>query len=330
MAPLLEHNPGEILNTFGEDGWELVSVAQIAEPDGRAVHGRVPEAPDGRRRPALDPATAGAGAASSRSSRSPPISSREHDDPGAADASGTPDRDGDAEADGPVAPVSAEPSRFPGRNAGRRRAGAAGGPASNGRSRSASRPRSPSGAAGDVGDPRRSNVATISSCGAGRRVRRGSRSGAGVPRSRRSTGRPRSAVSDGAPRRHDHAARMRRPGRRSRLAARPQLLGPAVVPAGHDPVDLVHRCPGRSPSPTGRRSRDRSRGRTSCGCPIEYTGLSGPNGLSRGQRSRPARSAGPCPPMSFGSCARVGLVRLARPTRNSVPSGANAMSPPLW
>ena len=28
-APLLEHNPGEILNTFGEDGWELVSVAQI-------------------------------------------------------------------------------------------------------------------------------------------------------------------------------------------------------------------------------------------------------------------------------------------------------------
>jgi hypothetical protein len=29
VAPLLEHNPGEILNTFGEDGWELVSVAQI-------------------------------------------------------------------------------------------------------------------------------------------------------------------------------------------------------------------------------------------------------------------------------------------------------------
>ena len=23
VAPLLEHNPGEILNTFGEDGWEL-------------------------------------------------------------------------------------------------------------------------------------------------------------------------------------------------------------------------------------------------------------------------------------------------------------------
>jgi hypothetical protein len=28
VAPLLEHNPGEILNTFGEDGWELVSVLQ--------------------------------------------------------------------------------------------------------------------------------------------------------------------------------------------------------------------------------------------------------------------------------------------------------------
>jgi len=30
VAPLLEHNPGEILNTFGEDGWELVSV--VAQP----------------------------------------------------------------------------------------------------------------------------------------------------------------------------------------------------------------------------------------------------------------------------------------------------------
>ena len=30
VAPLLEHNPGEILNTFGEDGWELVGV--IAQP----------------------------------------------------------------------------------------------------------------------------------------------------------------------------------------------------------------------------------------------------------------------------------------------------------
>jgi hypothetical protein len=34
VAPLLEHNPGEILNTFGEDGWELVNVAQIANPMG--------------------------------------------------------------------------------------------------------------------------------------------------------------------------------------------------------------------------------------------------------------------------------------------------------
>ncbi len=34
VAPLLEHNPGEILNTFGEDGWELVSVAQIVTPMG--------------------------------------------------------------------------------------------------------------------------------------------------------------------------------------------------------------------------------------------------------------------------------------------------------
>jgi hypothetical protein len=34
VAPLLEHNPGEILNTFGDDGWELVSVAQIENPMG--------------------------------------------------------------------------------------------------------------------------------------------------------------------------------------------------------------------------------------------------------------------------------------------------------
>jgi len=34
VAPLLEHNPGEILNTFGDDGWELVSVAQVQTPAG--------------------------------------------------------------------------------------------------------------------------------------------------------------------------------------------------------------------------------------------------------------------------------------------------------
>jgi len=30
VAPLLPHNPGDILNTFGEDGWELVDV--VAQP----------------------------------------------------------------------------------------------------------------------------------------------------------------------------------------------------------------------------------------------------------------------------------------------------------
>jgi hypothetical protein len=34
VAPLLEHNPGEILNTFGEDGWELVTVVAGASPAG--------------------------------------------------------------------------------------------------------------------------------------------------------------------------------------------------------------------------------------------------------------------------------------------------------
>ena len=31
VAPLLEHNPGEILNTFGEDGWELVAIHTNAQ-----------------------------------------------------------------------------------------------------------------------------------------------------------------------------------------------------------------------------------------------------------------------------------------------------------
>jgi hypothetical protein len=34
VAPLLEHAPGEILNTFGGDGWELVTVLQIDNPQG--------------------------------------------------------------------------------------------------------------------------------------------------------------------------------------------------------------------------------------------------------------------------------------------------------
>ncbi len=34
VAPLLEHNAAEILNNFGEDGWELVSVVQIDNPMG--------------------------------------------------------------------------------------------------------------------------------------------------------------------------------------------------------------------------------------------------------------------------------------------------------
>jgi hypothetical protein len=37
VAPLLEHNPGEILNTFGEDGWELVGVAQQQTPGGTST-----------------------------------------------------------------------------------------------------------------------------------------------------------------------------------------------------------------------------------------------------------------------------------------------------
>ena len=34
VAPLLEHNPGEILNTFGQDGWELVGVVAQPTPSG--------------------------------------------------------------------------------------------------------------------------------------------------------------------------------------------------------------------------------------------------------------------------------------------------------
>ncbi len=34
VAPLLEHNPGEILDTFGQDGWELVSVVSQPTPMG--------------------------------------------------------------------------------------------------------------------------------------------------------------------------------------------------------------------------------------------------------------------------------------------------------
>lgn len=30
VAPVLEHNPAEILDSFGEDGWELVSI--VAQP----------------------------------------------------------------------------------------------------------------------------------------------------------------------------------------------------------------------------------------------------------------------------------------------------------
>jgi hypothetical protein len=30
VAPVLEHNPADILNSFGEDGWELVTL--LAQP----------------------------------------------------------------------------------------------------------------------------------------------------------------------------------------------------------------------------------------------------------------------------------------------------------
>jgi hypothetical protein len=34
VAPLLPHNPADILNAFGEEGWELVSVVQQETPAG--------------------------------------------------------------------------------------------------------------------------------------------------------------------------------------------------------------------------------------------------------------------------------------------------------
>ena len=34
VAPLFEHNPGEILNTFGQDGWELVTILRQQTPAG--------------------------------------------------------------------------------------------------------------------------------------------------------------------------------------------------------------------------------------------------------------------------------------------------------
>jgi hypothetical protein len=37
VAPLLPHNPGEILNTFGADGWELVNVVAQPTPQGGGI-----------------------------------------------------------------------------------------------------------------------------------------------------------------------------------------------------------------------------------------------------------------------------------------------------
>jgi hypothetical protein len=34
VAPLFEHAPADFLNNFGQEGWELVSVLQIENPQG--------------------------------------------------------------------------------------------------------------------------------------------------------------------------------------------------------------------------------------------------------------------------------------------------------
>ena len=45
VAPLLEHNPGEILNSFGEDGWERLEAAilrRLEKADGMTLSGSLP------------------------------------------------------------------------------------------------------------------------------------------------------------------------------------------------------------------------------------------------------------------------------------------------
>ena len=44
VAPLLEHNPGEILNNFGEDGWELVQVVPGLNPENLVAYFKRPKA----------------------------------------------------------------------------------------------------------------------------------------------------------------------------------------------------------------------------------------------------------------------------------------------
>ena len=43
VAPLLEHNPGDILNTFGEDGWELVQVVPGMNPENLVAYFKRPK-----------------------------------------------------------------------------------------------------------------------------------------------------------------------------------------------------------------------------------------------------------------------------------------------